>query len=306
MREVVGLIGHRPLRNGAEPVVAYLLGNTDEYGPMCFWDTSDMESMSGMFCHGSRGFLRDRVRRALAALSADLYWATQNVRDLSHTFANCNFNGRIGHLNTTRVTRMVRTFHSNPAFNQPLATWDVSSVKDASEMFYDARSFDQPLDAWRFGALRDARGMFRGAVSFNRPLGSWDVPKVRVMDHMFCGALSFNQPLWDVTSVDSAQRMFENTPSFNQRLDGWVLIRDLDDTAMFHNSAFEHAMTFQFHVTRRHPNEGWNAEWTRGRRMKPGRVVDAASLAAMDPAGPLVPEGWYEDNTVTFERGLPR
>jgi hypothetical protein len=58
---------------------------------------------------------------ALGEFSADLYWPTQNVRDLSHTFASGCFNGRIGHLNTSRVRLMTRTFFKNPVFNQPLA-----------------------------------------------------------------------------------------------------------------------------------------------------------------------------------------
>ncbi len=120
------------------------------------------------------------------------------------------------------------------------------------------------------------------------------------MSEMFRDALSFNQPLgmWDVGFVERAPRMFQNTPSFNQPLDGWVMYKDVSALAMFHNSAFEHTMAFE------HIELSSNNQWTRGRRMKPGRVVNAASLAN---GGVLrVPEGWYDENTETFERDLPR
>jgi hypothetical protein len=160
--------------------------------------------------------------------------------------------------------------------------------------------------------------MFRGALSFNQPLGSWDVRNVRTMDDMFRGALSFNQPLgsWDVRSVTSAWSMFEDTPSFNQPLAGWVLFSDADAAAMFRNSAFEHTMAFETtryeqDVAARHarqwqrvdPRE-WEREWVRGRRMRPGRVVDAAALRGLLTAE-VVPEAWYEEHTETFERALP-
>jgi hypothetical protein len=333
MRNNTGLVGpllqdrmFMPLRTGV--TITATTTHVEVYGPLCFWNTHKVTTLASIFSHKSvrgRGLGMFRLDAytvgdvtvalpALAQFSADLYWATQNVEDLSDAFANCNFNGRVGHLSTSRVYLTRGTFNNNPVFNQPLANWDVSSVENAREMFYDARSFNQPLNTWRFGNVRDARGMFRGAVSFNRPIGSWCVRNLREMDHMFSGALSFNQPLgtWDVASVQSAHRMFENTPSFNQPLDRWVMFRDLDADAMFHNSAFDYTMAFEYHVIRRRPEharvEGWTSDWIQGRRMKPGRVVDAASLVsplvALEDARPLVPEGWYAKNTETFDRGM--
>jgi hypothetical protein len=278
MRELVDLIGRHPLRSRSQlgdAVVGYMLDHTghsgyrirasapldagvtatttyaDVYGPLCFWNMGGCQSLRGLFSP-------DNVRAnwpipgastawyALGEFSADLYWPTQNVVDAALAFASSCFDGRIGHLNMSRVTRMDRAFQNNPVFNMPLASWDVSSVYDASDMF-------------------------GGALSFNQPLGAWDV-----------------------RSVELAHRMFENTPSFNQPLDGWVLYRNVNATAMFRDSAFEHTMTFV--VLESHCQD---AEWTRGRRMKPGRVVRASSLIATG-------DGWYDENTVTFERGLPR
>ena len=267
MRDNTGESGsliHSHYGNPPEPVTAATT-YADVYGPLCFWNMHHTHSLRGIFSpEDVRGMWPDEphyspgdVLVALPALgefSADLYWPTQNVRDLSATFATSCFDGRVGHLNTSRVTHMERTFLNNPVFNQPLANWDIRYV--------------------------------------------------RFMDDMFSGALSFNQPLgaWDVTSVESAHRMFADTPSFNQPLDKWVMYRAVA-TAMFRNSAFAHTIALDVLGSR---DAGDRAtEWARGRRMKAGRVVDAASLVA-NGLRRWVPEGWYEENTVTFDRGLPQ
>ena len=255
-------IPHTDPRFDAAPVTA-ATAYVDVYGPLCFWNTSGCTSLRGVFSPDEvRGAWRvrgdqtmvgdvDVALPALGEFSADLYWPTQNVRDLSHAFASGCFNGRVGHLNTSRVEHMNRTFFKNPVFNQPLAGWVVRTVTDMSEMFRDA-------------------------LSFNQPLG-----------------------MWDVGFVELAHRMFQNTPSFNQPLDGWVMYKDVNALAMFRNSAFEHTMAFE------HVEMSSSPQWTRGRRMKPGRVVNAASLVAN--GGVLrVPDGWYDENTETFERDLPR
>jgi len=278
MRELVGLIGRNELKTRDEiavAVVEYLRDNTgvtstmarvDVNGPLCFWNTSGSISVRGIFSPDNvrggwsdtwwRGEHRAVALPALWEFSADLYWPTQNVADLSYTFASSCFNGRIGHLNTSRATHMWRTFWNNHVFNQPLAGWDVSSATDTSEMFRGALSFNQPLRAWR------------------------------------------------IRQNAESHRMFEDTPSFNQPLDGWVMY---NADSMFRNSAFDHTMAFEV----LHADARWAREWTRGRRMKPGRVVnvvrrwDPESARAYAARSTLV-DGWYEENTETFERGLPR
>ena len=39
-------------------------------------------------------------------------------------------------------------FNEAASFNQPLDSWDVSSVTDMCGMFYKATNFDQPLNSW--------------------------------------------------------------------------------------------------------------------------------------------------------------
>jgi hypothetical protein len=58
---------------------------------------------------------------------------------------------------------MGRAFENKPVFNQPLASWDVSGVYDASDMFGGALSFNLPLGAWDVKSVELAHRMFRGA-----------------------------------------------------------------------------------------------------------------------------------------------
>jgi hypothetical protein len=179
-------------------------------GPLCFWDTSDVEDLRDLF-YGVSG------------VSSDLMWPTQNVVTMTFAFASCAFNGRIGHLNVARVRTMAGLFYKNVAFNQPIGAWDVRRVRSMGSMFWGATAFDQPLATWDVGRVTRMYQMFKRAASFDRPIGSWDVRNVETMRQMFKDAAAFDQPLdaWDVSRVTDMEEMFEGAVAFNRQLDAW-------------------------------------------------------------------------------------
>ena len=65
-------------------------------------------------------------------------------------------------------------FADCPSFNQPLQSWDVSSVRDMNWMFRGCARFDQCLEGWGWGVSRveNITDMFERCVSLkNKP--SW-------------------------------------------------------------------------------------------------------------------------------------
>ena len=155
----VARVGRSAMSSTAElrdALAAYVTDHAavvDRYGPMCFWDVSAIEDMSGLFHEsGARAF------------SGDLFWATRNVRRMDGMFRACGFNGRIGHWDVRRVTTMEDMFHGATRFNQPLDSWDVSAVRSTARMFCDTPSFDQPLGAWRLDSVESVERMFCGSA----------------------------------------------------------------------------------------------------------------------------------------------
>jgi surface protein len=66
-------------------------------------------------------------------------------------------------------------FNNAASFNQPLATWVVSSVTTMNYMFAGAESFNQPLANWDVSSVTSMAYMFYFASSFNHQLGNWNV-----------------------------------------------------------------------------------------------------------------------------------
>lgn len=148
---------------------------------------------------------------------------TTGITDMSRMFSRTSsFNQPLDSWDVSSVTNMSEMF-AGTLFNQPLSNWDVSSVRNMNAMFYQASFFNQPLDGWDVSAVTDMGLMFWRAASFNQRLSSWDVSSVQDMSRMFSRAPAFNQPLdsWDVSSVTTMQYMFRGSESFNQPLARW-------------------------------------------------------------------------------------
>jgi hypothetical protein len=283
----------------------------DVCGPLCFWDTSLVESGDSIFSSkvasqiarsdvASGAAERRATIRALRTFSADLFWATQNMTSLSETFSKCEFDGRIGHLNVSRVRNMSGAFFDNGKFNQPLGDWCVRSVKNMSNMFWGAMSFDQPLARWVVSNVTNLSGTFAYALLFNRPIGAWDVTRVLHMSGTFMCAVSFNQPLaWDVRSVETMTEMFSATPSFQQQL-SWDFQRGVRSGNMFRDSAYPSSAGT--HVSATRPRDVTLHEPRRGRRMRiDPRTLEPVCIPSSLPSGGV--EAWYQH--VQFDNREP-
>ena len=144
---------------------------------------------------------------------------------------------------TTLVTNMSYML-TNPIFNQPISSWDVSNVTDMSFMFYSispsfaapVSSFNQPIGSWNVSNVTNMNSMFNQAISFNQPIGSWNVSNVTNMNSMFYNANSFNQPIgsWNVSNVTNMNSMFTIATSFNQPIGSWNVSNVTDMSYMFY------------------------------------------------------------------------
>ncbi|MHA7863054.1 BspA family leucine-rich repeat surface protein [Flagellimonas marinaquae] len=159
------------------------------------------------------------------------------TENMSFMFMNCdNFNGAIGHWDTSNVTNMGGMFFGATVFNQPLVQqpggWNTSNVTDMTYMFSIATSFNQDLSSWDTSNVTDMFGMFFDATSFNQPLvqqpEGWNTSNVANMGSMFAGATAFDQSLgnWDISSVTDMSNMLDNCgmspASTNATIIGWA------------------------------------------------------------------------------------
>ena len=47
-----------------------------------------------------------------------------------------------------------------------------------NDMFYSASNFNQPLNTWDVSSVTNMTEMFKEATSFNQPIGNWDLSSV--------------------------------------------------------------------------------------------------------------------------------
>ena len=145
------------------------------------------------------------------------------------------FNQPLSSWDTSSVETMFFTFFDASAFNQPVGAWDTSNVKSMSSMFSYAVVFNEPIDAWNTSSVTEMGFMFHGAHSFDQPIGSWDTSRVTEMSGMFEDAIVFNQPLraWNTSSVRDMTMMFKGARAFAQSIGNWDMSAARYETDMF-------------------------------------------------------------------------
>ncbi|MDZ5622453.1 BspA family leucine-rich repeat surface protein [Nocardioides sp. HM23] len=161
-------------------------------------------------------------------------WGPTGTTDLSGAFAEARSLTNVAEI-PAGVIDMDHMFYAADDFNQPIADWDVSRVKDMEGMFAES-AFNQPIGTWDVSRVRNMSAMFAGSP-FDQPIGSWDVSQVTDMASMFSGNggyNSFDQPIgnWDVSNVTDMSGMFEGS-SFNRFIGDWDVSNVTSMTGMF-------------------------------------------------------------------------
>ena len=108
-------------------------------------------------------------------------WNTSEITTMYKFFANSTFNKNISYWDVSKVKNMSEMFSYAKNFNQPIGNWDISSVTNMSEMFDNARNFNQPIDNWDTSSVTDMSGMFSYATNFNQPINNWNTSSVIYM-----------------------------------------------------------------------------------------------------------------------------
>ena len=85
-------------------------------------------------------------------------------------------------------------------FNGDISQWDVSNVKDMSDIFSES-NFNGDISKWDVSNVKSMAGMFYKS-KFNGDLSKWDVSNVESMKYMFYDS-EFNDYIskWDVSCV---------------------------------------------------------------------------------------------------------
>ena len=150
---------------------------------------------------------------------------------------DADFNQPIGSWDTSSVNYMAQLFSQAVSFNQPIGSWDTSNISDMNGMFDGAVSFNQDISDWDTSNVTTMYSMFYGAESFNQPIGNWDTSNVTDMGQMFVNT-TFNKPIgnWDVSSVTKMTSMFVYNPVFNQDISDWDTINVTNMNSMFYGA----------------------------------------------------------------------
>ena len=134
--------------------------------------------------------------------------------------------GPIKEWDVSDVKEMTQMFDRASSFNGDISKWDVSHAKDMKGMFSSARTFHADISRWDVSSVTNMKAMFSRAESFNGDISKWDVSSVQYMTEMFGYASSFNADIsrWDVSSVIVMRYMFNRASSFTRTLSGsaWV------------------------------------------------------------------------------------
>jgi surface protein len=122
----------------------------------------------------------------------------------------------------------------------PIQNWDVTKVRDMTDIFYNESSFNGDISGWNVSNATNMRMIFAGATNFNKNISGWDVSQVTDMSYMFSGARAFTADIsgWNVGAVTNMDEMFNGASVFNADISGWNVGNNVTNmSGMFNNGA---------------------------------------------------------------------
>ena len=93
----------------------------------------------------------------------------------------------------------------------------MSLVTSISLMFYNCSSFNQPLNSWNTSSMTNFSYAFSGCTIYNQPLNNWDTSLVGSMLRMFRKSSAFDQDIssWSLSSLTTADLFKDDTVGFS-------------------------------------------------------------------------------------------
>ncbi len=184
-------------------------------------------------------------------------WGTIAWKSMAHAFAGCvNMSVEADDVpNLAAVTDMSYMFKGAAMLQGTVSTawnlWNVSSVKNMSNMFLGADDFNQNISTWNVANVTDMTSMFNSANVFNQDISGWNVANVTDMTEMFHGAKSFEQNLgdWKISKVTTMKDMFKgvklDTANYDSILIGWAKLigtpEDVQNDVDFHGGSSKYS-----------------------------------------------------------------
>lgn len=210
---------------------------------LSYWDLSNAEELVEML---------DHVGYGAKDISLDVTgWKLGSAKNMQYMFRN------IGGCESDYWNNDEKLEHDRVEI-KGLATWDVSTVTDMSEMFAyigwyaDNLDFNWDLTSWDTRSLENASNMFAGfahdAKNVEINLARWNTSKVKDMRSMFINigsgenteSVKISASGWDVDGVETMYSMFSycgvDAPSLIIDLSGWNVSDSTDTSSMFYGT----------------------------------------------------------------------
>ena len=144
--------------------------------------------------------------------------------------------------NSTQLESTSGMFEGS-SWNGSLNQWNMSNVKDVSNMFKNNTAFNGFIEGWFSGTghvVENMSSMFEGS-SYNGKLAGWKLhSSVKNIDNMFKDTTVFNKYIegWFTAAnvLESAAGMFENAAAYNEKITNWNMSGVKNVSGMFKNN----------------------------------------------------------------------